>query len=173
MEKPIIRNSMVKPHSKPYKRGDSISGLAIYPFFMVHMLMFGGSGFFMAYADNPPPVLFLYAHGGFAILIYSIFYLTFFGKEEVKWMFINAGLGILGIYAEIDWFLGHFGKHVSDFPFYVHVIPFLYYVLYTFLLRQAVLDLFNARESKETENRVNKYYIVISLIIYGLIFFIL
>jgi hypothetical protein len=159
-------------NGRNFKKGDSISGWSVYPFFMVHMLMFGGSGFFMAYADNPPPVAFLYAHGGFAILIYSIFYLIFFGKEQVKWMFINAALGIFGIYAEIDFLLGAFGKHVSDFPFYVHVIPFLYYVLYTFLLRQAVLDIFNAREDEAKENRINQYYVVISLIIYGLIFFI-
>lgn len=159
-------------NGKPYKKGDSIPSWSIYPFFLVHMLMFGGSGFFMAYAENGPPVLFLYAHGGFAIFVYCIFYLGFFGKEEVKWMFINAGLGIFGIYAEIDWFLSLFGKHVSDFPFYVHVIPFLYYVLYTFLLRQLVLDIFNARADEDKEKRVNIYYIIGSLIIYGLIFFI-
>ncbi len=153
-----------------YKKGDSISGWSVYPFFMMHMLMFGGSGFFMAYSDDPAPVAFLYAHGGFAILIYSIFYLIFFGREQVKWMFINAVLGIFGIYAEIDLILGIFDKHVSDFPFYVHVIPFLYYVLYTFLLRQAVLDIFNANEDEEKENTVNKYYIGISLIVYGLLF---
>ena len=157
-------------NGKHYKKGDSISGFAIYPFFLVHMLIFGGSGFFMAYADNSAPVFFLYIHGGFAILVYCIFYLNFFGKEEVKWMFINAGLGIFGIYAEIDWLLSHFNKHVSDFSFYVHVIPFLYYVLYTFLVRQAVLDLFNARQDENRANRVNQFYIVISLIIYSVIF---
>lgn len=161
----------VTVNGKYYKKGDSISGWAIYPFFMVHMLMFGGSGFLMAYADNAAPVGFLYAHGGFAILVYCIFYLTFFGKEQVKWMFINAALGIFGIYAEIDLLLGVFGKHVSDYPFYVHLIPFLYYVLYTFLLRQAVLDIFNAREDQDRENKINKYYVVISLIVYGALFF--
>lgn len=159
-------------NGKHYKKGDSISGWAVYPFFMVHMLIFGGSGFLMAYADNAAPVGFLYAHGGFAILVYCVFYLTFFGKEQVKWMFINAALGIFGIYAEIDLILGVFGKHVSDFPFYVHVIPFLYYVLYTFLLRQAILDIFNARDDQDKENKVNKYYIAISLIIYAALFFI-
>lgn len=161
----------VTVNGKYYKKGDSISGWAIYPFFMVHMLMFGGSGFLMAYADNAAPVGFLYAHGGFAILVYCIFYVTFFGKEQVKWMFINAALGIFGIYAEIDLLLGVFGKHVSDYPFYVHLIPFLYYVLYTFLLRQAVLDIFNAREDQDRENKINKYYVVISLIVYGVLFF--
>lgn len=159
-------------NGRNYKKGDSISGWSVYPFFMVHMFMFGGSGFLMAYSDNPAPVGFLYAHGGFAILIYSVFYLIFFGKEQVKWMFINAALGIFGIYAEIDLILGVFDKHVSDFPFYVHVIPFIYYVLYTFLLRQAVLDIFNAGENEEKESTVNKYYVVISLIVYGVIFFI-
>lgn len=159
-------------NGKNYKKGDSISGFAIYPFFLVHMLMFGGSGFFMAYAENGPPVLFLYMHGGFAILIYSIFYLAIFGKEQVKWMFINAALGILGIYAEIDWLLGLFGKHVRDFPVYIHVIPFLYYVLYTFLIRQAVLDIFDARQDENKENKVNFYYILVSLCVYGIIFFV-
>jgi hypothetical protein len=160
-------------NGKFYKEGDIISGWSVYPFFIVHMLIFGASGFFIAYAFDATPVLFLYMHGGIAILVYSFFYLIFFGKEQVKWMFINAGLGIFGIYAEIDWLLGHFGKHVSDFPFYVHVIPFLYYILYTFLLRQVVLDIFNADESKEKTNKINQYYIIISLIIYGLIFFIM
>lgn len=163
--------SDVTINGKLHKKGDSISGFAIYPFFLVHMLIFGGSGFFMAYSANPAPTFFLFMHGGFAILVYSIFYLTFFGKEEVKWMFINAGLGIFGIYAEIDWLLGLAGKHVRDFPFYVHIIPFLYYVLYTFLLRQAVLDIFNARVDEAKTNRVNILYVIGSLIVYGLIFF--
>lgn len=166
-----LRSDMIIK-GKHYKKDSSTSGWIIYPFFMVHMLMFGGSGFLMAYASNTAPLGFLYAHGGFAILIYWVFYLAFFGKEQVKWMFINAALGIFGIYAEIDLILGIFGKHVRDFPIYVHVIPFLYYVLYTFLLRQAILDIFNARGDEEKETRVNKYYIVVSLIIYGLIFFI-
>ena len=42
----------------------------IYPFFLVHMLMFSASGFFMAYNDKPAPVGFLYMHGGIAIVVY-------------------------------------------------------------------------------------------------------
>lgn len=52
------------------------------------------------------------------------------------------------------------------------VIPFLYYVLYTFLLRQVVLDIFNARGDEAKANRVNILYVIGSLIIYGLIFFV-
>jgi len=158
-------------NGKAHKKGSSISGLAIYPFFMIHMLMFGGSGFFMAYADKSAPIFFLYLHGGFAIFVYCIFYLAIFGKEQVKWMFINAALGIFGIYTEIDWLLGLFGKHVRDFPIYVHVIPFLYYVLYTFLLRQALLDLTGARGDETREKLINVLYVVISLVVYGLFYF--
>jgi hypothetical protein len=158
-------------NGKKLKKGTAIPRV-IYFFFMIHMLIFGCSGFFMAYAENGPPILFLYMHGGIAILVYCVFYLGIFGMEQVKWMFINATLGIFGIYTEIDWLLGIFDKHVDDFPFYVHVIPFLYYVLYTFLLRQAILDLFNARGDETREPWINFFYVMVLLIVYGVIFFI-
>jgi len=68
------------------------------------MAIFGASGFLLAYNSNAD-ISFLYMHGGFAILIYIIFYLALFGVDEVKWMFINAALGLFGIYSEIGWFL--------------------------------------------------------------------
>lgn len=38
-----------------YAKGSEIPWRMIYPFFMLHMLMFGGSGFMMAYGDKHPP----------------------------------------------------------------------------------------------------------------------
>ena len=131
-------------NGKHYARGAHVPWYGIYPFFLLHMLMFGLSGFFMAYADDGPGLGFLYMHGGFAILVYTIFYIAIFGVDQVKWMFINAALGLLGIYAQIDWILSVFGKRAGDFPASVHVVPFLYYILYTFLLYQMVLDLSGA-----------------------------
>jgi hypothetical protein len=78
-----------------------VSWLTVYPFFLIHMLAFGLSGFLLAYSGEAP-VPFLYLHGGIAILVYTIFYVTIFGVDEVKWMFINAGLGLLGIVSQID-----------------------------------------------------------------------
>lgn len=144
-----------------YKKGEEIAWYKIYPFFLVHMLAFGGSGFVMAYADTPENILFLYLHGGIAILVYVIFYLVIFGMDEVKWMFINAGLGALGIFTQMGWLLALFGRDISDYPFQVHVIPFLYFVLYTFLLHQAVLDLTHSREDETKRRRVESSYIVI------------
>lgn len=153
-------------NGKSYTKGTDIPWYQIYPFFLFHMLMFGGSGFFMAYADKGPPVLFLYAHGGLAIVIYTVFYLIIFGRDEVKWMFINAGLGLLGIYSQIGWLLSLFGKKVGDFPVHIHVIPFLYFVLYTFLIRNAVLDLMRAREDDIRKKRVEYVYIAASVAVY-------
>ena len=158
-------------NGRSYTKGAEVPWYTIYPFFMIHMLMFGGSGFLMAYAINGPPTLFLYLHGGFAIAVYTVFYLTLFGRDEVKWMFINAGLGILGIYSQIGWLLSLFGKNIHDYPWYVHLIPMLYFVLYTFLLRHAVLDFTQSRNDPARRKLVENAYVVVSVAVYVLTYF--
>jgi len=107
-----------------------------------------------------------YGPGGIAILVYVIFYLVIFGVDEVKWMVISSGLGIIGIASQIDWILSLFVKHVSDYPWYVHVVPFTYFILYTFLLRHAVLDLLGVQDDDEQRPRVEYAYVGISLAVY-------
>lgn len=158
----IIRGGL-KIGGRSYEAGSEVPWHQVYPFFMVHMLMFGGSGFLMAYASDGPPLFFMFLHGGIAILVYTVFYLTIFGVDEVKWMFINAGLGALGIYTQIDWLLSLFGKRVGDYSLVRHIVPFLYYVLYTFLLRQALLDLAGGREDEERARLVEHGYVALSL----------
>lgn len=162
-------HSDIRINGKHFKKGDNISGLVIYPFFLIHMLAFGASGFFLAYNDLNTPVQFLYMHGGFAILIYTIFYLAIFGVDKVKWMFINGALGLLGIYSQIDWILSLFDREVSDFPWHVHVIPFLYFVLYTFLIRQMLLDLTKSRDNEKRKKFVERSYIAASVVIYMIV----
>lgn len=87
---------------KVYSRGSEVPWYFIYPFFLVHMLVFGTSGFLLAYAGDNPDVLFLYMHGGLAVTVNTVFYLVIFGRHEVKWMFITATLGLLGIYSQKD-----------------------------------------------------------------------
>lgn len=141
-------------------------GWFIYAFFGVHMLMFGLSGFVMAYMADDVPLTFLYMHGGIAIFVYIIFYLIIFGRDAVLWMFINAGLGLLGIYSQIGWILGFFGKNLGDYPWQVNVVPFLYYILYTFLLRQFLLDLTHSRDDPERRKRFHYAYVGLSLAFY-------
>ena len=158
-------------NGRALRKGDEVSWLAVYPFFFVHMAAFGLSGFYMAYTPDGPPIAFLYAHGGIAITVYLLFYAVMFGRDEVRWMFINAGLGLFGIAVEIDFILALFGTTLADYPPSIHVIPFLYYILYTFLLRQAVLDAFRARENPVRRSRVNRIYVVVSLLFYLALYF--
>ena len=85
-------------------------------------------------------------------------------------MFINAGLGLFGIYAEINYFLSWFGRSAWSYSYARQAIPFLYYVLYTFLLRQALLDLTGARDNPERKRVVEASYIVVSVLIYGALY---
>jgi hypothetical protein len=151
-----------------YPAGTEVSWVVIYPFFLLHMLLFGAAGCFMAYGgyEAGVPAPFLCLPSGIGILVYLVFYLVIFGRDEVKWMFINAGLGVLGIVSQIDWILSLFGHRVSDYPPEIHVIPLLYFVLYTFLIRHAVLDFTGAREDEARQRRVEFGYIGASVAIY-------
>lgn len=151
---------------RKYVKGDDIPWFRIYPFFLLHMLIFGGSSVFMAYAVSPPSLFILYVYGGGGILAYTVFYLTIFGRDEVKWMFINAALAVFGICSQIGWLLSLLGKQVGDYPFYIHVIPFLYFVLYTFLLRQAVIDIVGAREDGTHRRLLDSGYIIVTASFY-------
>ena len=96
-------------NGKLYRKGTEVSWKYIYPFFLFHMAMFGASGFLMAYNSNVD-ITFLYMHGGFAIIIYTIFYLAIFGVDTVKWMFINAALGLLVFIAKSDGYCHYLAK---------------------------------------------------------------
>jgi len=153
-------------NGKKYRKGETVPWYFVYPFFLVHMGGFGVSGFFMAYMDDGPGLFFLFLHGGFACLVYVIFYLAIFGVDRVRWMFINAGLGLFGIYAQIDLLLSWFGKQASDFSAITHAIPFFYYILYTFLIHQMVLDVTRSRDKPGRRQLMDALYIVLSLAIY-------
>ena len=139
--------------------------LFIYGFFLVHMGVFGTVGFVMAYSggftlfDN---VLF----SGFAIFVYIIFYLVIFGLDEIFWLFVNSALGILGIVTQISWMLQWFGVRFESFPMSAHVIPTIYFILYTFLMRRAVLQLFGAHPGTRRKFFVDIAYIGVSLFVY-------
>lgn len=81
-------------------------------------------------------------------------------------MFINGLLGLFGIYVQIGWILGLFDKNIADFPWYRHITPFLYYILYTFLLWQAVLEISGAAKDENRRARTEKGYVVVSLLVY-------
>jgi hypothetical protein len=138
----------------------------VYPFFLIHMGAFGLVGFLLAYGGLTLDVV---IQGLIAIPIYLVFYLAIFGRDEIMWMFINAGLGVFGIASQLDFILGLFGRHVSDYPTEVHIIPALYWIMYTFLVRHLLLDLFGAREDPLRRSRVHVGYVVGSIAVYGVL----
>lgn len=145
--------------------------LFIYPFFLLHMFFFGGSGFMLAYFTDVPLIV-LFIHGGIAIFVYLLFYTGFFGIDAIKWMFINAALGTFGIYSELRFLLlHHFDKDIADYSIITHIIPFTYYVLYTFLLYQAVLSFSGAHNHPNRKTFVEIAYVAISLLIYSRFYF--
>lgn len=167
----MILQGNITVNGKKYEKGSYISPWKIYPFFLIHMAGFGESGFAMAYFTNTP-TSFLFIHGGFAVLIYLVFYVAIFGVDEVKWMFINSLLGIFGVYSEIRILLSWAGKDINSFPIYVHVIPFLYYILYMFLLRQIFIEVTGSRADNARSEKVSYIYLFVSLLIYIPIFII-
>ena len=58
-----------------------------------------------------------------------------------------------------------FGKRIGDYPLSVQVVPFLYFVLYTFLLRHALLDLTGSREDEDRKQKVEYSYIIVSVLV--------
>jgi len=161
----------LKIGNREYDAGRTVPWFKVYPFFMIHMLGFGASGFILCYADNIAPASFVLMHGGIAIFVYLMFYLSIFGRDEVKWMLINGALGLFGIWSQIDWILSKFGKDISTYPLWTHITPFTYYILYTFLLRQAFLDIFRARQIESRRKMVDAIYVVFSLVFYAWLYF--
>jgi hypothetical protein len=159
-------HTAIRIYGRTYPEGSEVPWLAIYPFFLIHMLAFGGSGFLMAYGDGDVSLWYQSMFGGFAIAMYTVFYLAMFGLDEVKWMFINAALGLVGIYSQVGWILSLFDRQIGDYPVWAHVIPILYFVLYTFLIRQAVLDITRSRDDDRRRRRAEYSYVAVSLAIY-------
>ncbi|SDK63404.1 hypothetical protein [Microbulbifer yueqingensis] len=156
---------------QPYIESRGAQKDFLYPFFLFHMGVFGGIAFYQAYFSNEPSFSVIYVFGGFGIYCYLLFYKLIFGRDAVRWMFINAALGIWGIYNELGLLLGFTGRSLADYSVVHHLVPFTYYVLYTFLLRQAVIDLCGARNDEARRRRVEHAYIAISLLVYTALYF--
>jgi len=158
-----------KQNEIPQASKDMKSGRAywwfIYGFFLLHMLIFGSVGFASAYGSQSD-FFFNLVFSGFAITIYLVFYIIIFGIDEIKWLFINSIIGVLGIYSQIDWILAMFSKSVEDYPIHFHIIPGIYFVLYTFLLRRALLELLQAKEGGKRTRLVNALFVAISMLFY-------
>ena len=153
-----------------YHKGPEVHWVGVYLFFFVHLAIIVPAVFVIAYGERGN-VAFLYLFGGFMTFLYLVFYREIFGIDQLKWMFINASLGLFGIYAEIEWILALFNKQAIDFTWKVHFFPFSLYILSTFLIRQAVLYITGVRDNPHRAKIANIGYVCGSIAIYSFIFF--
>lgn len=101
------------------------------------------------------------------LILFVFSYEAIFGFDKLVWIFVNGFLGIVGVVKELDILLYYFGKDFHSFSAIVHVAPIIYYVFFTFLIRQAAIDFCNARNKFERERLVNIVYVLVSLLFYS------
>lgn len=140
----------------------------IFPYgrFLLHLLVFGSTGFYMAYGTTVPLNI-LYAHGGVTVIGYLGMYYHAFGVDSLKWIVTNATLGLYGVAVEVDLLLSLFDRGIADYPLATHVVPFSYYVLYMFLLRRAMLAISGAESDEAKGRRLGRVFVVGSLVLYS------
>ena len=155
-------------------RGRAVPWVFIYGFFLVHMALFGSLGFLLFYGDpsqanysgDMNERTFKILVSTLPILVYIVFYIAIFGIDTIKWLIMNSVIGVLGIYSQLGWILEQFGKSLSDYPIWAHIVPGIYYVLYTFLLRRAVLHFLRAQDGTRKKTIIDILYVVISVVFY-------
>lgn len=87
---------MTEPQPVKSARNVPMPKPLVYPFLLTHVFVFGYGIFAMSYKAGVDAET-VYIFGSFAATIYVVFYIDNFGFDEVKWMFINAGLGVFGL----------------------------------------------------------------------------
>ena len=145
------------------------SPVLFYLFFLVHMAIFGIGCLYMSYSDGGKSSINALLFSIFPLYVYIKFYLVLFGLDDIRWLFINSALGFFGIFAQLDFILYLFDATVDDYPGYVHIAPFIYFILYTFLIRHALLDLIASRFDKNKQRLIENTYIATSIIFYTFI----
>lgn len=144
--------------------------LGIYLFFLAHMTGFGALTFYRVY----------HAQGGYTfavipVVLYVIFYLLFFGADEILWLVITSLLGLLMIYGWLETLAlpfipepGTAGEHIitnfGTFPARTHILPGAFLVMYEFTLRNMLIDVLGARFNERRNRLVGWLFIAISAV---------
>lgn len=149
-----------------------IDKLIFYAFFLAHSGAFTAAALFLAYGDVDqafPQLPALYFVGLGYLALGLPLYVYAFGIDEGRWLVINTVIGFVGITAEIRLLVSFLSRSFDDFGWHIHAAPFFMYVLFTFLSRQLVLDLCDARGKPARKQRVEWTFVALSLLAYGAI----
>lgn len=147
-----------------FYKGQEVAWYNIYP----SMVITFGVWFFVTIGiayNSEEPIPMVYYFGGSWAVLFSYFSFCMFGPEALKWLFINIALGSIGVFVQIGWYLAYFGKSFSDYPFGIHAIIALLYILGAFLIRNLFIDMVKAREIKSRQKIADNLYIYLVLLI--------
>ena len=144
--------------------------LGIYLFFLAHMAAFGTATFHITYHKQLGDV---YSVGVISLLTYVLFYLIMFGVDEILWLVITSVLGLLMIKSWLGTLALPFipdpataGDRIltdfDDFPARRHILPGAFLVMYTFMLRNMLIDVLGARFNPRRDRYVGWMFVAIS-----------
>ena len=157
--------AMMKDPATPLRKR-----IGIYLFFLAHMTAFGTLTFYEAYHTQSGQ---LYGVGGIPVILYVLFYLLFFGADEMLWLVINSVLGMLMIYSWLQTLALPFipepgtagGYFITDFAKFSagrHILPGAFLVMYQFMLRNLLVDVLGARHNERRSRYVGWAFVAIS-----------
>ena len=158
--------------SNTYSKGSYLHWSKVYGFFTVIIALHFWLVFDITYIQQDIVLGFTLCFGIFLPVLYLLAYRSIFGLAEIRWLIVNSIIGIIGVLAELDWVLSYFyDKSLSDFNVFFHIIPCVHYIMFTFVLRQAVIDSFHARYNLKRREYVNLGFTLISTILYVALYF--
>ena len=143
-----------------------------FPFFIAHAVLFGLVVLLFAYAQysSAMGLVILFIWGFLGVLCYLMVYSALFGLDSFKWIVSNTALALFGFSAELHLLIDWFNVETANIAWYRNMLPYAYYVMYTFWFRQLVLAAFGAREDTSKGERVSNYFLVVCLLIYLLMY---
>ncbi|EKE29455.1 MAG: hypothetical protein ACD_2C00172G0003 [uncultured bacterium (gcode 4)] len=141
-----------------------------YPILVPHVLIFGFTWFMLFYSHQRPAMGFLIWL--ITTISYLIVYVQLFGKEQIRDMLIGGLIWVIQVYGwleilaakAIDWTKEF--KTFDSMPMYYHLIPATYFIMWTFLVKNVIIDLIWARNNPEKMNLTYKLFYAISLLIF-------
>ncbi|MFZ2718309.1 MAG: hypothetical protein WAZ12_00735 [Candidatus Absconditicoccaceae bacterium] len=130
---------IVEQVNKLHRKNNYITSYKFYILISILIIIFSSLGFYLTYFENK--LIISYIMSSLYILFFLMFYFLAFGRDKIKRMFITSLIGISSIYSQLSNILKYFDKNINEFSWIYHIIPGIYFILFSFLLRRALVDI--------------------------------
>lgn len=130
---------IVEQVNKLHRKNNYITSYKFYILISILIIIFSSLWFYLTYFENK--LIISYIMSSLYILFFLMFYFLAFGRDKIKRMFITSLIGISSIYSQLSNILKYFDKNINEFSWIYHIIPGIYFILFSFLLRRALVDI--------------------------------